>query len=73
MAQYEHCPTGLTAQYPSPTNHGPFIQNIYFVHPPLGNAAATHAAHHPTTRISEEPIYFYDSDKPYFELAKKLS
>ena len=38
------------------------------VYPPLSNAGT---AHRPT-RISEDPIYFYDSDKPYFELAKLL-
>lgn len=43
------------------------IQNIFLVFPSLSNAET---AHRPTTRISEDPIYFYDSDKPYFELAK---
>jgi len=43
------------------------IQNIYIVPPPLGNAEV---AHRPTTGISEDPIYFYDVDKPYYELAK---
>jgi hypothetical protein len=43
------------------------IQNIHLVFPPLSNAET---AYPPTTRISEDPIYFYDSDKPYFELAK---
>ncbi|KAN0125817.1 DUF1768 domain containing protein [Russula decolorans] len=40
------------------------IQNIHLVFPPLSNAET---AYPPTTRISEDPIYFYDSDKPYFE------
>ncbi|KAI0277037.1 DUF1768-domain-containing protein [Russula aff. rugulosa BPL654] len=40
------------------------IQNIFLVFPSLSNAET---AHRPTTRISEDPIYFYDSDKPYFE------
>lgn len=43
------------------------IQNILLVFPPLSNAET---AHRPTTRISEDPILFYDSDKPYFELAQ---
>jgi hypothetical protein len=46
------------------------IQDIFLVFPPLSNEET---AHRPTTRISEDPIYFYDSDKPYFELAKLLS
>ncbi|KAF8504552.1 DUF1768-domain-containing protein [Russula emetica] len=40
------------------------IQNIFFVSSPPSNAET---AHRPTTRIPEDPIYFYDSDKPYFE------
>ena len=43
------------------------IQNNFLVSPPLRNAET---ARRSITRISEEPIYFYDSDKPYFELAK---
>ena len=44
-----------------------YNQNIFYVFPPLNNAET---AHRPTARISEDPIYFYESDKPYFELAK---
>jgi hypothetical protein len=46
------------------------IQNILLVFRPRRNAET---AHRPTTRILEDPmvpIYFFDSDKPYFELAK---
>ena len=45
------------------------IQNILLIFPPLSNAET---AHRPTTRTSEDPIYFYDSDRPYYELAKLL-
>jgi hypothetical protein len=56
-----------------------FIQNI-FIFPLFGNAETarpetarpTHlqTASNPTTGGAEEPIYFYNSDKPYFESAK---
>jgi hypothetical protein len=56
-----------------------FIQNI-FIFPPFGNAEIarpetarpTHVqtASYPTTGSADEPIYFYNSDKPYFESAK---
>ncbi|KAI0292718.1 hypothetical protein BC826DRAFT_1105335 [Russula brevipes] len=49
-----------------------FFQNIYLVFPTFSNAEP---AHHNvqatgTMRPSEEPIYFYDSHKPYYESAK---
>jgi hypothetical protein len=49
-----------------------FFQNIYLVFPGFSNAEP---AHHNvqatgTIRPSEEPIYFYDSHKPYYESAK---
>ena len=40
-----------------------FIQNIFVV------SRSAEPAHHPTTG-QVDPIYFYESDKPYFELAK---
>jgi hypothetical protein len=54
-----------------------FIQNILVVFPPFVNAETARPTHTqaesyptPTTVGAEEPIYFYDSDKPYFESAK---
>ena len=43
------------------------IPHFLLALPIFGNAET---AHRTTSRISEDPIYFYDSDKPYFELAK---
>jgi len=56
-----------------------FIQNILVILPHFGNAEPARPTHaqagsYPTPTTStvgaEEPIYFYDSDKPYFESAK---
>jgi len=41
-----------------------FIQNIYYVLRPFNNTR--------NTEREEQPIYFYDSDKPYYESAKPL-
>jgi len=51
-----------------------FIQNILVIFPPYSNVeiprpVQAQAGSHPTTAGVEEPIYFYDSDKPYFESA----
>lgn len=43
-----------------------FIQNLFVV---LRNGET----HHPTTGGPEDPIYFYDSDKPYYESAELSS
>ena len=43
-----------------------FIQNLFVV---LRNGET----HHPTTGGPEDPIYFYDSDKPYYESAEPSS
>ena len=50
-----------------------FIQNILVIFPPYSNGETTQpvqaqAGGRPTAGV-EEPIYFYDSDKPYFESA----
>jgi hypothetical protein len=56
-----------------------FFQNILVVFPHFSNVENVPPTHaqaesHPTTGGSEEsgPLYFYDSDKPYFE-SEKLS
>ncbi|KAI0001116.1 DUF1768-domain-containing protein [Russula vinacea] len=41
-----------------------FIQNLFFVFPRFSNAETTR---YPSTVGPGDPIYFYDSDKPYFE------
>ena len=71
-----YLPVPETASAPPVTGRSPrmltmatLIQNIFFAFPPHSNAETAHAEHQ-TTRFSESPIYFYDSDKPYFELAK---
>jgi len=51
-----------------------FMQNILVIFPPYSNGETpqpvqAQAGSHPTTAGVEEPIYFYDSDKPYFESA----
>ena len=51
-----------------------FIQNVYDIFSPYSNAETpqlvqAQAGNHPTTAVVEAPIYFYDSDKPYFESA----
>jgi hypothetical protein len=50
-----------------------FIQNILVVFPRFSNAETSHQAARPTTGGPQDPIYFYDSDKPYFELAQLSS
>jgi hypothetical protein len=55
-----------------------FFQNILVVFPPFSNPETARptraqAGSYPTTGGAggaEDPIYFYDSDKPYFESAK---
>jgi len=51
-----------------------FIQNILVMLPPYIYAETpqpvqAQARSYPTTAAVEGPIYFYDSDKPYFESA----
>jgi hypothetical protein len=43
-----------------------FIQNIFVAFPLFSNAETAH----PTTGGPEGPVYFYESNKPYFELAQ---
>jgi hypothetical protein len=52
-----------------------YIQNILVIFPPFNNAETPRPTHaqagsYPATAGAEESIYFYDSDKPYFESAK---